>query len=50
MLNQAYAVRFQTVITSPEYQRGDDTVKKQQLGTFIYDHVKYFLDQAFATG
>jgi hypothetical protein len=50
MLNQAYQVRFQTCITSPDYQKGDDQVKKQLLGTLIYDHVKYFLDGAISTG
>lgn len=50
MLVSAYQVRFQTVITSSEYRDGEEQVKKQLLGTLIYDHVKYFLDQAVQTG
>ena len=50
MLNQAYQVRFQTCITSLDYQKGEDQVKKQLLGTLIYDHVKYFLDSAISSG
>jgi len=34
------------VITGADYNRSDDNTKKQLLGTFIYDHVKFFLDQA----
>lgn len=45
MILQAYSVRFQTVITGQDYRGGDQDQKKQLLGTFIYDHVKQFLER-----
>jgi hypothetical protein len=47
MVVQAYSVRFQTIITGIDYREGDQELKKQLLGTFIYDHVKIFLERAF---
>lgn len=44
--SQVYSVRFQTLITSQNYRDSESDYQKQLLGTFIYEHVKTFLDQA----
>lgn len=42
--NQVYAVRMQTLITSQAFSNGDEAMKKQQIGTFIFDQVRMFVE------
>lgn len=44
IMSQAYAVRFQTMITGQAFRDADETAKKQMLGAFMFDHVKMFID------
>ena len=44
MRNQVYAVRMQTLITSQAFNDCDETMKKQQIGTFIFDQVRMFVE------
>jgi len=37
-------LRLQTLITSVNYREADELGKKQILGTFMFDHVKLFID------
>ena len=46
IVSQVYSVRFQTLITGQSYRESESEIQKQMLGTFIYEHVKMFLDQA----
>lgn len=46
MVTQAYAVRYQTLMTSEAFRSCADTEERKILiGTFIFDYVKMFLDQ-----
>ena len=39
-------MRSKTLITGQSYRDSAVDIMKQMLGTFIYEHVKIFLDQA----
>lgn len=45
MINQVYALRMQTLITSQVFREGDEGQKKQHIGTFIFEHVRMFVEQ-----
>ena len=36
---------MQTLITSQAFRDSDETTKKQQIGTFIFDQVRMFVEQ-----
>jgi len=36
---------MQTLITSQAFRDSDETMKKQQIGTFIFDQVRMFVEQ-----
>lgn len=45
MINQVYALRMQTLITSQVFRECDEGQKKQHIGTFIFEHVRMFVEQ-----